>query len=310
MKVIITGATGFIGRPLCAKLVGAGHSVTALSRDPVRAKAALGPQVESLAWGARADDAWKQAVQAAEVVIHLAGESVGARRWTPEVKEKIRASRADTTRALVEAIREAGSWPGALVCASAVGYYGDCKDATVTEETPPGTDFLAKVCEAWEAEAQRAAQAGARVARMRIGIVLGPGGALEKMLYPLPLPISPWKLGLGGPLGSGKQWMPWVHIEDVVGLFAWAATDPQVQGAVNVTAPNPVTNAAFAHTLGRALHRPSALSVPGFALKALLGEFAETVLGGQRAIPTVALKLGYTFRFPDLEAALRSVLPK
>src|SRR5262249_16085579 len=154
-------------------------------------------------------------------------------------KRRIRASRVETTRTLVEALCQAGSWAGALICASAVGYYGDCKDQTVTEETPSGSDFLSEVCRECEAEAHKAETVGARVACMRLGVVLGKGGALEKMRYPLPLPISPWKLGLGGPLGNGRQWMPWVHLEDVIGLFVFAATHAQMQGAVNVTAPNP-----------------------------------------------------------------------
>jgi uncharacterized protein (TIGR01777 family) len=308
MNVVITGATGFIGRPLCAELTGAGHTVTVLSRDAEKAQAALGRRVKSLAWGERASNAWRQAVREAEVVIHLAGESVGGRRWTPEVKRRIRASRVETTRALVKVLCQSGSWSGALICASAVGYYGDCKDQTVTEETPSGSDFLSEVCREWEAEAHKAEAVGARVACMRLGIVLGKGGALEKMLTPLPVPISPWKLGLGGPLGNGRQWMPWIHLDDVVGLFLFAATHSQMQGAVNVTAPNPVTNATFTHTLGRVLHRPAFVPVPGFALRMLLGEFAATVLGGQKALPTVALAHGYPFRFPDLEAALRATL--
>ena len=308
MKIVVTGATGFVGKPLCARLLQSGHQVTALSRDAARAQAALGAQVTSLAWkgsGGNEDDKWKQAIAGAEVVIHLAGESVSGQKWTPEFKAKIRDSRVETTRAIVEAMREGGRSGQALICASAVGYYGDRRDEELTEEAPPGSDFLAEVCSAWEAEAQKAEGGGARVCRMRIGLVLGAGGALERMLRPIPgLPFNPYKLGLGGPIGSGRQWMPWIHLDDVIGLFAWAATNPAVSGAVNVTAPNPVRNRELAQTIGRILHRPAVLPVPGFALKIVLGEFAGALLGGQRALPALAERLGYAFRYAEIHDAL------
>lgn len=310
MKILVTGATGFIGKPLCAKFVQAGHSVTALSRDAKRAAETLGPQVKSLEWGGTAGGEWKQAVAESDCVVHLAGESVGGARWTPEFKAKIRSSRVETTRTLVDAIRQAATKPSALVSASAVGYYGDRSDEKLTEESPPGQDFLAKVCAEWEGEVEKAKEAGLRVAMLRIGIVLGAGGALEKMLQPLPVPISPWKLGLGGPMGSGRQWMSWIQQEDVVGLFFWAATNTAVSGAVNAVSPTPVTNADFSHALGRALHRPSFLPLPGFALRLIVGEFAESLLGGQRVYPAVAQKLGYVFKYTDVDTALRSVIGK
>ncbi len=178
----------------------------------------------------------------------------------------------------------------------------------MTETSPPGSDFLAKTCVEWEAEACKAEALGVRVTRMRTGIALGRGGALEQMLYPLPLPVSPFKLGLGGPIGSGRQWFPWIHLEDVIGMFAWAATTPAARGAFNVTAPNPVTNAEFVHAMGRVLHRPAVAPVPGFVLKMMLGEFADALLGGQRALPNAAQQAGYRFRFEHLEAALRALL--
>lgn len=308
MKVVVTGATGFIGRPICADLVKGGHRVTALSRDAGRARSILGHEIQSLEWGAGKSDEWKQAVSEAEAIIHLAGESVAGQTWTPQFKEKIRTSRVEPTRALFEVIAASAQKPSVLVSASAVGFYGDRKDETITEESKPGKGFLPEACQQWEQEVERASEFGVRVCRMRIGIVLGKGGALEKMLHPLPLPLSPWKLGLGGPLGNGKQWMPWIHLDDVVGLFLWAATTSEVKGAVNTTAPNPVTNAEFSHALGRALHRPSALPVPAFALKLLLGEFADTVLTGQKALPTVAQRLGYRFRYTDIDAAVKAAL--
>ncbi len=306
MDIVVTGATGFIGRPLCAELVGAGHRVTALARDADRARALLGSNVMVAAWPG-ADNGWRQVVIKADAVIHLAGESVAGQRWTPEFKAKIRSSRIEPTRALVDALQQAPR-PAALISASAVGYYGDRGDEVVTEASSPGTGFLPEVCVAWEAEALKAREAGARVALMRTGIVLGKGGALDKMLHPLPLPINPWKLGLGGPIGSGKQWLPWIHLDDVVALYLWAATTPQLAGPCNVTAPNPVTSAEFARAIGRALHRPAALPVPALALKLGLGEFADSLLTGQKVIPTVPQRLGYRFRFPDLDAALASLL--
>src|SRR5579862_7667994 len=306
LDIVVTGATGFIGRPLCAELVGAGHRVTALARDAERARSLLGSSVTAVGW-AGADDGWRQTVARADAVIHLAGESVAGHRWTPEFKAKIRASRVEPTRALVEAMRQA-QCPPALISASAVGYYGDRGDEVVTEESPPGKGFLAEVCVAWEAEAMRASEAGARVVRMRTGVVLGKGGALEKMLQPLPLPFNPWQLGLGGPMGSGRQWLPWIHLDDVVGLYVWAATTTQVTGPCNATAPNPVTNAEFAHAIGRALHRHENLPVPAFALKIALGEFADSLLTGQKALPTVPEKLGYRFRFANLDPTLVSLL--
>ena len=310
MNVVITGATGFVGRPLCAHLIGLGHQVTALSRDAGKAQSLLGSQVRSVAWGEQAGDAWKQAVAGADAMIHLAGESVAGHKWTPEYKAKIRASRVDSTRLLVDAMRGAERKPGVFVSTSAIGYYGDRKDESVTEKSAPRGDFLAEVCVAWEAEARRAEEYGVRVTLMRVGVVLGQGGALEKMLHPLPLPINPYKLGMGGPIGNGRQWMSWIHLDDVIGLYTWAMQNTEVRGAVNVTAPTPVTNGDFAHTLGRVYNRPSAVPVPAFALRLMLGEFAEAILTGQKALPEVAERLGYAFRFPTLEPALRSLLQK
>ena len=308
MRVVVTGATGFVGRPLCAHLSGEGHTVTALVRDAPKAQTQMGASVTCVAWNEGASDDWKRAVGQADAVLHLAGESVAGHKWTPEYKAKILNSRTEGTRRLVDAMRQSEQKPAVFVSASAIGYYGDRKDEVVTEQAAPAQDFLAQVCVAWEDEAKRAEDLGVRVARMRIGIVLGPGGALEKMLHPLPLPLNPYKLGAGGPMGSGKQWTSWVHLDDVIGLFAWAMKNDQVRGACNVTAPNPVTNAEFAHTLGRIFHRPTAIPVPAFALKAMLGEFAESLLTGQKVLPAVAERLGYPFKWTTLEPALRALV--
>ena len=308
MKVAVTGATGFVGRPLCALLTGEGHKVTALVRDVAKAQGLMGASVSCVAWNEGAGDGWKRDVAQADAVISLAGESVAGHKWTPDYKAKILSSRTDGTRRLVEAMRASEQKPGVFVSASAIGYYGDRKDEPVTEQAAPAQDFLAQVCVAWEDEAKRAEDLGVRVARMRIGVVLGPGGALEKMLHPLPLPLNPYKLGAGGPMGSGKQWMSWVHLDDVIGLFAWAMKNDQVRGACNVTAPNPVTNAEFAHTLGRIFHRPTVIPVPAFALKAALGEFAQSLLTGQKVLPQAAERLGYPFKWATLEPALRALV--
>ncbi|MCS6777668.1 MAG: TIGR01777 family oxidoreductase, partial [Chthonomonadaceae bacterium] len=285
MKILVTGATGFIGRPLCNQLLQQGHQVIALTRNPEKARATLPEGITCLPWGTEQHTEWRHALATTHAILHLAGEPVASAPWTPQFKEIIRASRVHTTRQLVHAIKDASPPPTTLISASAVGFYGNRHDETLTEDSPPGTGFLAETCQQWEHEAQQATAYGLRVCCMRIGIVLGKGGALQKILYPLPLPLSPWKLGLGGPFGSGKQWMPWIHLHDAVHLFLWALNNPQAHGPINTTAPNPVTNAQFARALARALHRPALLPVPAFALRLLLGEFADTILAGQKALP-------------------------
>lgn len=309
MKTIVTGATGFLGRALCSKLVTQKQSVIALTRDPERAKKRLGAGVTCLAWE-QDSDAWQDALNGADTVFHLAGESVAAQRWTPDFKQSLLSSRVDVTHRLVDALCKATPRPRALISASAVGYYGDRSAEILNEESLPGNDFLGTLCQQWEAEVLRAEACGIREVRVRLGIVLGDGGSLEKMLYPLPLPLSPWKMGLGGRLGSGKQWFPWIHVEDVVGMLLWSAENPNVRGAVNAVAPHPVTNADFTRALGRVLHRPALFPVPAFALRALLGEFAQVLLGGQRVIPAVAQQLGYAFQYEDIERALENVVKK
>jgi uncharacterized protein (TIGR01777 family) len=288
MKVLLTGASGFIGTHARTLLEGQGHRVLAVSRRP----------------GADAD--WSEAslaraLDACDGVLHLAGENVMARRWSERQKAKLRASRLETTAKLVDALaRKRG---GVLVCASAVGYYGARGAEPVGEDEPPGTDFLARLCQDWEAAAERAEAGGTRVARVRIGLVLGTdGGALARML-----PIA--RLGLGGPLGSGEQVWPWVHVDDLCALFAFLLELDGARGPFNGTAPNPVRQRDFARTLGRVLHRPAVLPAPAFALRVALGEAAGVLLTGVRALPRSALDAGFTFRHPDLERALRHLLP-
>lgn len=295
---VVTGATGFIGKRLVRALRESGAAVTALTRDPARAAATLGAEgVECVAWDAPQD--WRPLVRDADAVFHLAGEPVAGKRWTPEYKERVLRSRTETTADLV------GAGPrGAFVSASAVGYYGDRGDRTVTEESGPADDFLARVCVAWEAEAQRATATAARVVLLRIGIVLGDGGG------PLAAMLPPFKAGVGGPMGSGRQWVPWVHVDDVVGLALFAAGTAAASGPINAVAPDPVTNAQLAAAIGRALGKPALLPLPAVALRAAVGEMAYALLYSQRVLPARAQALGYPFRFADVSAALADILPR
>lgn len=304
MRVLVTGATGFIGRPLCRELVKAGHAVTAVTRDPARAKVRVDPAVRLVGWqGFRGPtQELTTALAENEVVINLAGEPIAARRWSPQVKSDLRASREGTTSALVTACAKQTQRPVLFVSGSAIGYYGPRGDDVLTEESPSGSGFLASLCREWEGAARAAERLGVRVALIRIGVVLGrDGGALGKML-------PAFKLGLGGPLGKGNQWMSWIHLEDLVRLFIFIM-EQAPSGPVNATAPEPVTNRRFVRTLGRVLHRPAWLPAPGFAVKLLLGEMAEELLlTGQRVTPARAQTLGFHFLHPDLTGALQHLV--
>lgn len=301
MKLVIAGGTGFIGSALCDRLAQRGHSLTLLTRSP--SPAATDARRKRMTWNPPAPGAWEQAIEGADGVINLAGEPIAAKRWTDRQKEKIRRSRIDATQALVAAVAKARERPRFLLNGSAVGYYGPRGDETLTEDAGPGGDFLARVCRDWEAEAVKAEASGLRVIRLRTGIVLGKGGgALAKM-------VPPFKLFIGGPLGSGRQWMSWIHLEDEVELIAALVAHDSARGAVNATAPDPATMKDFCRTLGRALHRPSWAPVPAFALRMLLGEMADMLLTGQRVLPAAAQKLGYTFRYPTLDEALTACMP-
>lgn len=299
MKVALTGASGFLGPLLVQRLLERGHGVHVLARDVERTLGRL-PKGVSGAFFDAATPLAPDALAGAEAVVHLAGEPV-AQRWTDSARRRIRDSRVVGTRLLVEAMRAAGTVRH-FVSASAIGYYGDRGAEPLTESSPPGDDFLAQVCRAWEAEAQQAAAAGIRTVVARIGVVLHPeGGALEQML---PL----FRRGLGGRMGSGRQYMSWVDREDTVGLLLFALEQPELTGPLNVTAPEPLTNADVARALGAALHRPAVLPVPGFVLKLVMGEMSEAVLGGQRVLPRRALEAGYRFQHPELPGALRAML--
>jgi uncharacterized protein (TIGR01777 family) len=300
MKVALTGASGFLGPSLVQGLLEAGHPVHVLGRNPEHALAKLPAGVSAARFQA-GEPLPPEALAGAQAVIHLAGEPVN-QRWTHEAKQRIRDSRVLGTRALVEAMRAAGTVKR-FVSVSAVGYYGGERGAEpLTEESAPGNDFLAKVCTAWEAEAAAAHEFGVRTTVARLGVVLHPsGGALHSML-------PPFRMGAGGRVGSGRQYVSWIHRADVVGALCFLLGQPQLEGPVNLTAPEPVTNLEFAHTLGSVLGRPSVMHVPGFVLKAALGEMAMVALEGQRVLPRRLTEAGFSFRFTRLELALRELL--
>jgi hypothetical protein len=293
----VTGATGLIGRRLTEKLSGP----RALSRNPQRAN--LPGAIDVLPWDPTKEKPPDAALAGVDVVFHLAGEPVGEGRWTTKKKQAIRASRITSTRFLVDKILSLPERPSVLVSASAVGIYGDRGDEKLDEQAPADTTFLADVCSAWEQEALRVRDAGVRVVTPRIGVVLAThGGALDRMK-------GPFKLGLGGPLAGGDQWMPWVHIDDVVGLLLHAARNGAIHGPMNVVSPNPATNRDFTRELGRILRRPTLLPVPKTALQLAFGELSSVLLASQKVIPKVALETGYEFQYPDLDSALAACLP-
>lgn len=294
MNITVTGATGFIGRHLVPVLTARGDQVTILSR---RAKEGVNPRY--LTWDARS--APPVEAMNADAVIHLAGESV-AQRWTAQVKQRIRASRVEGTRAVVDGLAAASHRPKVLISASAIGIYGSRGEEVLTERSAAGSGFLEDVSVEWEQESQRSVALGVRVVNPRIGIVLGrDGGAMERML-------PPFRAGAGGKLGSGEQWMAWIHIADVVGLLLLALDREDIRGPVNLTAPNPVRNAAFTEQLASTLHRPALFTVPLFALKLLFGEMAQVLISSQRVMPEAATRAGYQFQFPQLGAALDDIL--
>jgi uncharacterized protein (TIGR01777 family) len=298
--VTLTGATGLIGSKLVARLLEREADVTVLSRDPERARATLG-DVTAVRWDLMEEPAPVEALAGRDAVVHLAGEPV-AQRWSEERKRTIVDSRVVGTRNLVSALKQCDPRPRTLLSASAVGYYGPHGEEPLDEDAPPGEDFLARVCVDWETEARHAGILDIRTVQIRIGIVLdAKGGALATML-------TPFRLGVGGPVAGGRQYMSWIHADDLVGIMLTALTDERWSGPVNATAPEPVTNAEFSSALGRALHRPAVLPIPALALRALYGEMAEIVTAGVRAVPAKALVLGFDFAHADLDLALRSAL--
>jgi uncharacterized protein (TIGR01777 family) len=297
MKITVTGATGLIGSRIVQDLLGRGDEVTVLSRSPERADEG----VQAFRWDASTEPAPAEALSGRDAVVHLAGENI-AQRWSDGVRTRIRESREQGTRRLVEGIAGAEPRPRTLVSMSAVGYYGDRGDEPLDESTPPGGDFLSQVCVAWEREATAAADLGLRVVCTRNGIVLDRrGGAMAKML-------PPFRLGVGGPVAGGRQYVSWIHLDDVAGMIARALDDERWTGPVNATAPEAVTNADFSKALGRALRRPAVAPVPALALRVLYGDMAQLVTDSQRVVPKRATELGYEHRRSDLDDALRAAL--
>lgn len=293
MKFLISGGTGFIGRQIVDLLLAQGHYAGVYSRRPGDAARNA---IATYSWDPLAGEPSDNSVNGMDAVLHLAGEPV-AQRWNPAVKEKIRASRVEGTRRLVNVISRVQHKPKVLICASAIGFYGNRGNDVLTEESGPGKGFLADLCRAWEAEADRAAWCGVRVVKIRIGFVLGRNGGAMAQILPL------FRLGLGGPLGSGKQWVPWIHVADLARLFLFAAEN-EVSGVLNGTAPNPVTNREFTRALGQAVHRPAFLPVPGFALKLAMGELGQHVLDSARVVPQATERAGFHFDYPEIGPAL------
>lgn len=293
MKTLITGATGLIGSALVPRL----SQAVILGREPNAAREKF-PGAEVFGWAPEGGPPDAAAFEGVEAVVHLAGEPIAGGRWTEERKRRIRDSRVAGTRLLVEALAALARPPRVLVCASAIGIYGERGDEELDESSAPGSGFLAEVCREWEAEALKAAGRGIRVVCVRNGIVLSArGGALARM-------VKPFRLGLGGPIGGGRQWMSWIHLEDEVGILLRALDDAGLSGPVNAVAPQPVTNAEFSRALGSALGRPAFLPLPRFALRAAFGEMSQVLTGSQRVLPRAMLAAGYAFRFPRLDEAL------
>jgi uncharacterized protein (TIGR01777 family) len=294
--VIVTGATGLVGTPLVASLEAAGAKVIRGTRRPTSSAG-------EMYWNGEKGEIDAAKLEGADAVVHLAGENIAGRRWSESFKREIRDSRVKGTRLIADAIARAANKPKALICASAIGYYGNRGDELLNENSPPDNDFLGDVCREWEASCQAARDAGVRVVNARIGVILSPkGGALAKML-------TPFKLGLGGKIGDGRQYMSWIALDDVVGAFHFLVAHPTASGPVNLTAPNPATNAEFTKTLGHVLHRPTIFPMPAFAAKLAFGEMADALLlSSTRVAPRALEAAGYAFKLPQLEPALRHLL--
>jgi uncharacterized protein (TIGR01777 family) len=300
MRVLLTGGTGLIGTQLTHALLERGDDVAVLTRNPVSAQRPL-PRYEVYDWNPPNEPAPTEALSNADAVIHLAGEKID-QRWTEEAKAKIRESRVVGTRNLVQGIKDSTNPPKTLIVANAVGYYGPHEAEVVDESSDPGGDFLAEICQAWETEALVAQELGLRVVTVRTGIVLErDGGALGKMA-----PI--FRFGIGGPIGRGRHYMSWIHLEDLVRIYLYALDSSTLSGPINATAPNPTTNREFSKTLGRAIHRPAVLPVPPFALKIIYGKMSSIVTTGQRVVPKRLQESGFNFKHTDLLEALESAL--
>lgn len=302
MKALIFGGTGFIGRNLCSELLSAGYKVSIVSRNPKKAGIS-GIGAEVVEWNISTGLLPVELLDGIDIIINLAGESIGNRRWTRPVKEKILDSRVQITQAVVNSIKQQRVIPKVLINASAIGFYGPHGDEVITESTPAGHDFLANVCRSWEEEAFKAQTFGARVVTVRIGVVIGDEGALARMK-------TPFRFYIGGPMGSGAQWLSWIHIKDLTRLIRFAAENENINGPVNATAPEPVRMKEFCSIMGQVMGKPSWLPVPGFLLKVVLGEMSDMLLNSQRVLPNKILKEGFVFGFATPRIALKDVISR
>ncbi len=307
MRIIIAGGTGLIGRPLVSTLIGDGHDIVVLSRNPDQYRAILPDKVSLVLWDAQSAGKWSQEVDGADAIINLAGDNLAGDnflpgRWTEQKKRRVRESRIKAGAAIVEAVQAVKNKPQLLIQSSAVGYYGPYGDEIITEKTPPGEDFLSLLCVEWEASSAEVESLGVRRTVIRTGLVLTPDGG------PLAREILLFKLYSGGYFGDGKQWWPWIHMDDVVRAIQFLLEDSQAKGPFNLSAPNPVTNRDFGQIMGKVMGKPALVPVPRFALNIVVGEVATIVADGQRAVPEKLIDQGFTFRFTELEPALRDLL--
>lgn len=302
MRVFMTGATGLIGSGLVSQLLARGDTPVVLTRDVARARKRLSnPKTEFVAGDPQSEGDWLAALDGCDAIVNMAGQPVFAKRWNEAEKNLVRNSRIVSTNNLVKGIERAKSGPRTLVSTSAIGFYGDVPEGDLDENSPAGNDFMAKLCVDWEAAARAAEKHGTRVPIVRVGVVLDRNeGALKQMLLP-------FKLGLGGPIGLGKRWMSWIHIDDIVGVFLKALDDSEARGPINGTAPEPVRNGEFSKELASALHRPCLFPVPPLALKVMFGEVSQVVLGSQKVLPKQTQKLGYNFKYSKIQAAFRAL---
>ncbi|HEX9442207.1 MAG TPA: TIGR01777 family oxidoreductase [Roseiflexaceae bacterium] len=303
-RVIVTGATGLIGKELCKRLIERGYAVVVFSRDTGKARKAVPGAAEYVAWQPAERGPWAAAIDGAHAVINLAGPSLAGKRWTEAYKRFVRDTRVIGTRGLVNAMAQANTKPKVFVSSSAVGYYGFRDDTKLDEGAPAGSDFLAQLCVAWEQEALKAEALGIRTVIVRSAVVLDDKeGALPQLMLP-------FKMFVGGPILPGTQWFSWIHLDDEVGIFMLALEDERARGPINASAPEPQTNRDFSKALGGALHRPALMPVPGFALWLMVGEFSKMLTNGQRVIPKKAQELGYQFKYPTSDRALREIAAK
>ncbi|MBS3027226.1 MAG: TIGR01777 family protein [Dolichospermum sp. DET50] len=305
MKIAISGATGFVGSRLVERLHTEGHRILVLTRNTTFAQKVFPfqafPNLEIISYTPGVSGSWQDSIAGCDGVVNLAGEPIAEGRWTPERKQEILNTRKLGTQKIVAAIAKANPQPSVLVNTSAIGYYGTSETASFDEDSASGNDFLAQVCQEWEAEASKVKDANVRLVILRFGIVLGNGGALGKM-------ITPFKLFAGGPIGSGQQWFSWIHLDDIVSLIIQALTKPTMEGVYNATAPQPVRMNDLSTTMGNVMNRPSWLPVPGFAIEAILGDGAKVVLEGQQVLPKRTLESGFEFQYPNLPSALKQIL--